>query len=61
MHVSGCFRTRKRAEARCWISGCLSAVRALGQDALPGINIALAGMAAKVIGLHNAQSAPEKW
>ncbi len=34
---------------------------ALGNYALVAINIALAGMAAKMIGLHHAQSAPENW
>ena len=38
MIVSGCFRTRNRAEARCRLSSCPSSVTALGNNALVAVN-----------------------
>ena len=57
--VSGCFRTRFQAEARCRISSYLSSMAALGYNSLAAIQIALGGNAADMIKLHYPQVAPE--
>lgn len=58
MKAYGCFRTRNCAEARCRISICPSSVPAPGNNALVAFNVVLAGMVAKMIGLHDAPARP---
>ena len=58
--VSGCFRTRRHADAWCRISSYLSSMAALGYNPLVAIQIALAGKAANMIRLHYALQAPKK-
>ena len=55
--VSGCFRTRLHAEAWCRISSYLSSMADLGYNPLVAIQIALAGNAADMIKIHNAEPA----
>ncbi len=52
--VSGCFRTKRCADAWCRISSCLSSMAALGYNPLVAIQIALAGNAADIIKSHYA-------
>ena len=48
--VSGCFRTRRYAEAYCRISGNLQSMANQGHSPLVAIQIVLAGDAAKNLG-----------
>ncbi|MCY4460797.1 MAG: transposase, partial [Albidovulum sp.] len=58
--VSGCFRTQLQAKAWCRVSSYLDSMAALGYNPLVAIQIALAGDAAAMIALHQAQTAPGK-
>jgi len=60
MRVSGCFRTRHPAAARCRISSGLSSMATRGCNPLVAIQIALAGKAADMIKWHCTESAPGK-
>ena len=48
--VSGCFRTRRYAEAYCRISSYLQSMANQGHNPLVAIQIALAGQAAEMLG-----------
>ena len=58
--VSGCFRTQLYAEAWCRISSYLSSMAALGYHPLVAIQIALAGNAANMIQMHDANPDPKE-
>ncbi len=60
MKVSGCFRTRTHAGARCRIPGHLGSMAAPGYNPPVAIRIAPAGKAADMIRLHHAEPAPRK-
>ena len=51
--VSGCFRTRKYAEAFCRISSYLQSAAALGYNPFVAIQIALAGNAVNMLDCGN--------
>ncbi len=60
MKVSGCFRTRTHAGARCRIPGHPGPMAAPGYNPPAAIQIALAGKAAGMTRLHHAEPAPKK-